>query len=161
MSRLVNTQTEQESKPAPEPASKPAPKPAVGVICFRGDDVLLIKRGTAPAKGEWLIPGGRPETDEAYEKTALRELYEETGVRARLIEKIAVIDADFGATEPGSFHYILHDYLAVYESGGVRAGDDAAHAQFVSPEALTDLAVWDTLRELIEIARHRLKALNI
>jgi len=32
------------------------PIDCVGVICFRGEDVLLIQRGTAPRKGEWSIP---------------------------------------------------------------------------------------------------------
>jgi len=43
---------------------------------------LLIQRGTAPRKGEWSIPGGRIEEGESEAQAALRELYEETGVRA-------------------------------------------------------------------------------
>ena len=40
------------------------PVAAAGVVCFRGDDVLLIRRGAPPRHGEWSIPGGRIEWGE-------------------------------------------------------------------------------------------------
>jgi len=65
----------------------------VGVICFRGEDVLLIKRGTAPRKGEWSIPGGRIEASETQRDAALRELFEETGIMAALENLKTIITA--------------------------------------------------------------------
>ena len=35
------------------------PVPTVGVVCLRGEEVLLIKRGTPPRLGQWSVPGGR------------------------------------------------------------------------------------------------------
>ena len=67
----------------------------VGVVCIRGDEVLLIQRGTAPRKGEWSIPGGRIETGETEAQACLRELSEETAVTAQLLTKITALDADF------------------------------------------------------------------
>lgn len=124
----------------------------VGVICFRGDDVLLIQRGTAPRKGEWSIPGGRIEAGESQAQAALRELYEETGVRAALGPKIEVILANFEG-----FHYRLHDYAAEWMSGEPRAGDDAANAVFTAPEKLDALGMWPKTRQVIETARHMRK----
>ena len=40
------------------------PVPAVGVVCIRGEEVLLVRRGTPPKLGEWSIPGGRIEPGE-------------------------------------------------------------------------------------------------
>ena len=37
------------------------PVPCAGVVCLRGGQVLLIRRGKAPLKGEWSLPGGRME----------------------------------------------------------------------------------------------------
>ena len=124
----------------------------VGVICFRGDDVLLIKRGTAPRKGEWSIPGGRIEAGESEAQAALRELHEETGVRAALGPKVAVILAEFEG-----YHYKLHDYAAEWISGEPRAGDDAARAEFTSLDKLSALGMWPKTEAVIETARRMRK----
>ena len=127
------------------------PIDCVGVICFRCDDVLLIKRGTAPRKGEWSIPGGRIESGESERDAALRELFEETGIMAALETKAATIDANFEG-----FNYRLHDYAARWISGEPRFGDDAADARFVSQEELDSLGMWPKTREVIETARQSL-----
>ena len=50
------------------------PVPTVGVVCLRGEEVLLIKRGTPPRLGQWSVPGGRLEWGETLQGAALREL---------------------------------------------------------------------------------------
>ena len=127
------------------------PVDCVGVICFRGDDVLLIKRGTAPRKGEWSIPGGRIEAGESERDAALRELFEETSIMAALESKVATIDAQFE-----EFNYRLHDYAARWISGEPQFGDDAADARFVAPQELDALGMWPKTREVIETARNSL-----
>ncbi len=116
----------------------------VGVICFRGQDVLLIQRGKAPRKGEWSLPGGRIEPGESEQDACLRELAEETGVTATLGPKIEVIDADFEG-----FCYRLHDYAATWISGAVEAGDDAHAAQFVSISDIAALKMWPKTEQII------------
>lgn len=142
-----------DDKPREDPAMPPTD--CVGVICFRGDDVLLIKRGTPPRQGEWSIPGGRIEPGESEPDAALRELMEETSVRATLGPKVAVIDARFEG-----FHYRLHDYVARWQSGEAVAGDDAADAVFTPPDALDALMMWPKTREVIETARDALAQID-
>ena len=131
--------------------TKAKPIDCVGVICFRGEDVLLIKRGTAPRKGEWSIPGGRIEAGESERDAALRELFEETQIMAALEDKVATIDAQFEA-----YNYRLHDYAARWISGEPQFGDDAADARFVPPSELDALGMWPKTREVIETARKSL-----
>src|SRR5260370_37559285 len=50
--------------------------------------VLLVKRGVPPFEGQYAIPGGFILEDESLENAALRELYEETGVRNVFLEQL-------------------------------------------------------------------------
>ena len=124
----------------------------VGVICFRGDRVLLIRRGQAPRAGEWSLPGGRIEPGETQARAALRELREETGVRAALGPKVATIDADFEG-----FSYRLHDYAARWLEGEPEAGDDAAEARFVAVADIGALGMWDETERVIRDAFARVR----
>lgn len=128
----------------------PGPIPAVGVVCLKrdalgGDEVLLIRRGKPPREGEWSLPGGRIERGEPVRDAALRELVEETGVEARLVGLIDVVDGLFGS----DFHYVLIDYLAEWVSGEPVAGDDAAEARFVAIGEIDALVSWSATREII------------
>ena len=131
------------------------PQPAVGTVCFRGEDVLLIRRGTKPLAGDWSMPGGRIEFGERAEAAALRELNEETGVTARLAGLVDVVDAIFTSRTTGTVtrHYLLFDFAAVWVSGEPVAGDDADHAEWISPARLAELPLWDETRRVIEAAR--------
>jgi 8-oxo-dGTP diphosphatase len=63
---------------------KPAPGIAlgVGVIVIRGEDVLFGLRRGAHGAGTWSFPGGHVDGSESPEACAVRELEEETGLRA-------------------------------------------------------------------------------
>lgn len=126
-----------------------APTPAVGVVCFRGGEVLLIRRGRPPRQGEWSLPGGRIEPGERAVDAALRELDEETGVRARITGLIDVVD---GLFPDAGRHYVLIDYLAEWTSGEPVAGDDAADAAFMPLTEALDRVAWDETRRILRRA---------
>ena len=76
----------------------------------------------------------------------MRELREETGIEARILGLIDVVDGIF--PEAGR-HYVLIDYAAEWTSGQPIAGDDAAEAAFVRLAAATDLVAWSETRRVI------------
>lgn len=125
------------------------PVPAVGVVCLRGDEVLLIRRGRPPRLGEWSLPGGRIEPGEGVREAALRELREETGVEAELIGLIDVVDGVF--PEAGR-HYVLIDYAARWVGGEPVAGDDAAEAAFHPLSTVDALVAWSETVRVIRLA---------
>ncbi len=130
----------------------PSPVPAVGVVCLKGDQVLLIRRGTPPMQGSWSLPGGRIEPGERVTDAALRELAEETGVVAELTGLIDVVDGLF--PEAGR-HYVLIDYAARWISGDPVAGDDALEARFVPLSEVGGLIGWSETRRIIDEAVRR------
>ena len=122
------------------------PTPCAGVVCLRGDSVLLIRRGKPPREGQWSIPGGRIEPGETAAAAALRELQEETGVEAELLGLVDVVD--YIVPEQ---HYVLVDYAARWLSGEPVAGDDAADARFTPIDDMRDLGLWDeTVRVILQ-----------
>jgi 8-oxo-dGTP diphosphatase len=140
------------SASAVQPAAPEFPVATVGVVCLRGDQVLLIKRGTPPRLGQWSLPGGRLERGETTVVAALRELAEETGVEATLLGLVDVVDGLFTSRETGQTtrHYVMIDYAARWVSGEPVAGDDAAEARFVSLDEALAMVEWDVTRKVIE-----------
>ena len=144
-------------------SSTPARKPvaAVGVVCLRGGDVLLIKRGTPPLEDQWSLPGGRIEWGERAADAALRELKEETGCAAEIIGLVDVVDAVLSRRgdssesprDPPWGHYVLIDYAARWVAGEPVAGDDARDARFFAPAELSSLNLWSETLRIIEAAR--------
>ncbi len=134
------------ASPPPEPTRWP--EPVVGVVCLRGDEVLLIRRRNPPLAGAWSLPGGRIEWGERTEEAALRELFEETGVRAELVGLAAVVDGLFDEDR----HFILIDYAARWLDGEPCAGDDAADAAFHPLSDIARLGMWDETVRVIHLA---------
>jgi 8-oxo-dGTP diphosphatase len=134
-----------------------SPVPAVGVVVLRGEEVLLVRRGTPPRLGQWSLPGGRIEFGETVEAAALRELKEETGVEAQLLGLIEVLDAVFTSRTSGDVtrHYVLIDFAARWLSGDPVAGDDAAEARFFHHSEVAGLVEWPETVRIIEAARQR------
>lgn len=136
----------------------PRPQACVGVICFREDEVLLIRRGSPPLQGHWSLPGGRIEWGERAEEAALRELREEAGVEAEIVGLADVVDGLFGEGERVDRHFVLIDYAARWTSGEPVAGDDAAAAAFHPLGGLDRLGLWDETLRVIRLAAEMVEA---
>lgn len=58
----------------------------VGCIVIHEGKILLAKRGISPRKGKWNLPCGFMENDETAENGAIREVFEETGIRVEITQ---------------------------------------------------------------------------
>lgn len=130
----------------------------VGVVVWRGDRVLLIRRGRPPRLGQWSLPGGAQQLGETVEAACRREVAEETGLRLARCELLTVVD--LVERDPAGlvrYHYTLVDFVAEAATGEARAGDDAAAVEWFAPAALPGLGLWqETLRIIDLAASHRL-----
>ena len=118
------------------------PRVAVGAVVFKEECVLLVRRGQAPAKDLWAIPGGSVEIGETLQKAAEREILEETGIQIRALKPIYTFDViDRDAAGKVRFHYVIVDLAADYVMGEPVPGDDALEARWVSAREINGLEV--------------------
>lgn len=129
----------------------------IGVLAFRGEDVLLIRRGRPPRQGEWSLPGGAQRLGERAEDCARRELREETGIEVGPLDLLAVVDAITpGDTGAPRFHYTIIDYVARWESGTARAGGDVTEVAWCASADPAAFGLWPEALRVIALARRRL-----
>jgi 8-oxo-dGTP diphosphatase len=120
-------------------------------VVFKGDEVLLVRRGQEPAINSWSLPGGLVELGETMEAGIQRELAEETGISVRLLGIAAVLERIFPDLEGRiAYHYVLVDFLCDYLGGTLTAGSDITAARFVP---LTGLAAFDLPQFTADVIR--------
>jgi acetyl-CoA carboxylase carboxyl transferase subunit beta len=126
------------------------PVVGVGVAVVDAGKILLVRRGHAPGKGLWAVPGGKVGYGERLRSAAAREVREETGME---VEVGDVIWAGEHLGEGG--HIVLVDFLGTVVSGKLAAGDDAAEVRWVPLAEADAYPLTGTMYELVELLRKR------
>jgi 8-oxo-dGTP diphosphatase len=133
----------------------------VGVVVFKDERVLLIRRGKPPREGQWSLPGGRQRLGEPVSATARREVAEEAGIEIAVGGLVDVVDSitrdEAGAVQ---YHYTLVDVLAEWLAGEARPGHDAAAVAWADPADLLPYDLWDETRRVIALAVEKRKAVS-
>jgi 8-oxo-dGTP diphosphatase len=132
----------------------------VGALIFRGPGrrgpILLVERGGTPLKGYWSLPGGLLETGETLEEGVVREVFEETGLRVKVVEFYGIFQRIMrDAKGRAEYHYLLADYVCKVEGGRMRAGDDVARVEWVPRARLKDYKMTEGTLSVIEEAYTR------
>lgn len=111
------------------------PALSVDTIVFGISDnvpsVLVIKRGIAPFKNSWALPGGFVRKGETLEEAAQRELFEETSLKTSHLTQLKAFSAiDRDPRE----RVITVAFFAMVKSTDVKlaAGTDAKDAKWIS-----------------------------
>ncbi|MCX7373629.1 MAG: NUDIX hydrolase [Alphaproteobacteria bacterium] len=129
----------------------------IGAVIFRGDRVLLARRGKPPRLGAWSLPGGAQHVGEGAIECARRELLEETGITAGPLILADVIDAvNRDADGRVRYHYTIIDYCGHWAAGEARPGDDVAEIAWAAPDELAAYALTRDARAVIEKSRQLL-----
>ncbi len=85
-----------------------------GVVIYRGKILLLYKNYHDRSEG-WVLPKGTVEEGEEYKQTALREVREESGVKARIVRYIGKSNYTFNIMNSVVNKYV-HWYLMTTDS---------------------------------------------
>jgi 8-oxo-dGTP pyrophosphatase MutT (NUDIX family) len=129
---------------------------AGGAVFRRRDrsvDVALISVGDPP---RWQLPKGLVDRGETPEVAALREVREEAGIDATIVEKIEMVEYWYQAAVSGQrirYHKFVHFFLMEYVSGDVADHDHEVHeARWVPIDEALDLIAFKSERSVLEKA---------
>lgn len=107
-----------------------------GIVLVDGQ-LVLIRRGKEPGKGKYALPGGFVEYGETLEECIVREVYEETGLRAEVLDLVGTY-SDPGRDPRG--HIVTALFHLRVRGGQLKAGDDADGISLHALDRLPELA---------------------
>ena len=113
----------------------PSPKLVAGCLVVNAGRVLLLKRGFEPALGMWTFPGGFVEFAERAIDAAVRETFEEVGLRVDPGPLLGVY------TDPVNLNAQVVVYLATPKGGEPTRTEEAVEVRFFEPDAI----IWESL----------------
>lgn len=100
-----------------------------------------IGRRNRAGRLEWCLPKGHIEHGETPEIAAVREIAEETGIDAEIIQPIGVIDYWFTG-EDRRVHKTVHHYLLEARGGVITTENDPDHE--------AEVADWIPVTQLVQ-----------
>jgi 8-oxo-dGTP diphosphatase len=117
---------------------------AAGGIVMRDGLVCLVHR---PRYDDWTLPKGKLDRGESFEDAALREVWEETGLRCRLLDEVA--PARY-RDHKGREKLVRYWRMEVVEDPGFTPNDEVDELRWVAPEEAAELLTYDHDRALVE-----------
>jgi 8-oxo-dGTP pyrophosphatase MutT (NUDIX family) len=119
-----------------------------------GVDVALISVGSPP---RWQLPKGLIDSGETADAAALREVREEAGLVASIVEKIETVEYWYQSTAGGKrvrYHKFVHFFLMEYVSGDVSDHDDEVfEARWFDLAEAIELIAFKSERSVLEKVR--------
>ncbi len=118
----------------------------------RGKKILLI----LDQYGKWAVPKGLIEAGESPEQAALREVKEETGIEAKILEKLGE-NKYFYRREGKTIAKTVHVFL-MEGTGEIKVQWEIKGAEWVEPEKVLEKIGYGNLKELAKKAVEAVKA---
>ena len=110
---------------------------AVCGVALKDNKVLLVKRAREPYKNTWMFPAGFIDYGEHPENSVIREIKEETGLNAKIIKLLRVIQVDDDPRSMGHFDF----FYQVSVRGKLKPVDKRENRGDFSPTKESNLAI--------------------
>jgi 8-oxo-dGTP pyrophosphatase MutT (NUDIX family) len=124
-------------------------------------EVALISVGTPP---RWQLPKGLVDRGETPETAALREVREEAGIEATIVEKIETVEYWYQAVVEGKrtrYHKFVHFFLMLYVAGDVSDHDhEVNEARWMEIDSARELIAFKSERGVLDKAASRISSRN-
>lgn len=131
------------------------PKVDVRGGVFDGERVLLVRER---CDGRWTLPGGWVDVNDAPSEAVAREVYEESGYRARAVKLAALVDKNRHPHPPGVHHIYKLFFVCELVGGTPTTGAETDAVDFFPVHALPALSTGRVLAAQVErLYRHRLE----
>ena len=108
----------------------------------RDGQVALVHR---PRYDDWTLPKGKLDPGESFEEAALREVEEETGLRAQLVRELPATHYEVNG-RPKIVRYWLMD---VDHEGAFAPNDETDALRWVAPDEALGLLTYERDRDLV------------
>lgn len=126
---------------------------AASIAVFREGRVLLAARRDTADHPIFSLPGGLVEIGETLHDAALRELYEEVRVKARIlafVDHVEFIERDDTANVKR--HFVVNAFVGQWVEGEATTGPEAPQVMWADPHALGGIATTKGLARIVEKA---------
>jgi 8-oxo-dGTP diphosphatase len=117
---------------------------AAGGLVIRDGMVAVVHR---PKYDDWSLPKGKLDPGEGWEEAAVREVEEETGVRARIVAELAPSRYRDRKGRPKTVRWYRMD---VVDAGTFEADAEVDELRWLTPEEARALVQYDHDRALLE-----------
>jgi len=127
---------------------------SAGGVVVRGDEAIVIVPTRRGAQGQKVLalPKGHVDPGETPDQTALREVREETGVEARIVEKLGDVRYFYQRGGKRIFKRVTF-YLLAYRGGSLEDHDDEVEeARWMPLAEAVEALSYDGEREIAERA---------
>lgn len=120
-------------------------------------EIAIIK--VAP-ENRWQLPKGIVDKGESPEEAAVREVREETGIDAEIIDKIETIEYWYFSGKGADrvrYHKYVHFFLMKYLSGNTEDHDhEVEEARWAKIDKAIEMLAFKSERDVVEKAREQI-----